>query len=40
MIFLSFITSNSTGSMGNIKVFAVPGGILLLNVDPETQHYI
>jgi hypothetical protein len=38
--FLVLITSNSTGSMGDIKIFAVPGEILLPNLDPETRRYI
>jgi hypothetical protein len=29
----------STGSMGDIKIFAVPGWIPLPNRDPETQRY-
>jgi hypothetical protein len=38
--FIAFYNVESTGSMGDIKIFVVPGGILLPNLDPETQHCI
>jgi hypothetical protein len=34
--FLVLHNVESTGSMGDIKIFAVPGGILLPSLDPET----
>jgi hypothetical protein len=37
MIFLSPYNVESTGSMGGIKVFAGPGEILLLDLNPETD---
>jgi hypothetical protein len=38
----SFVLSNvePTGSMGDIKIFAAPGGIILPNLNPDTHSII
>ena len=38
--FLCLYNIEFTGSMGDIMIFAMPGGIILLKLDPEFQRYI
>jgi hypothetical protein len=38
--FLFLLQRQSTGSMGDIKVFAAPGGIFVPNLNIRTRRYI